>query len=39
MAKIIGFHVPQDFYKATRRLPPTGRGKLLEFQVPAHKSA
>lgn len=39
MAKIIEFYIPQGFRKVSRWLPPTVRGKLLEFQVPVRKSA
>jgi hypothetical protein len=39
MAKIIEFYIPQGFCKDSRSVPPTERGKLLEFQVPVRKSA
>lgn len=33
MAKIIEFNIPQTFRKASKWLPPSERGKLLEFPV------
>jgi hypothetical protein len=39
MAKIIEFYIPQGFRNVSSSVPPTERGKLLEFQVPVPKSA
>jgi hypothetical protein len=33
MAKIIEFYIPQSFRKVSKWLPPSERGKLLEFPM------
>jgi hypothetical protein len=39
MAKIIAFHVPSGFKKATKRIPLEQYGKLIPFGLPQKKSA
>jgi hypothetical protein len=39
MAKIIEFYIPQRFSKVSKWLPPSERGKLLEFPMAVRKSA
>ena len=39
MAKIIEFYIPQDFRKVSKWLPPSERGKVLEFPLAVRKSA
>lgn len=39
MAKIIEFYVPTRFHKKVKWVPPEDRGKVLEFSVPARKTA
>jgi hypothetical protein len=39
MARIIEFYIPQSFRKVAKWLPPSERGKLLEFRVVVQKSA
>lgn len=39
MAKVIEFHVPDRFRKKVKWVPPTLRGKVLEFPVAVKKTA
>jgi hypothetical protein len=39
MAKIIAFYVPNHFRKNGKWIPQGNRGKVIEFNVPAKKSA
>lgn len=39
MAKIIEFYVPERFRKKTSWIPVDRRGRVIEFTVPAKKSA
>ena len=39
MAKVIEFYVPDRFRKKVRWVPPTQRGKVIEFPVEVKKSA
>jgi hypothetical protein len=39
MARIIEFYIPARFLKATKWIPPTERGKVLEFPAEVRKSA
>ena len=40
MARVITFYVPDSFRPKVKRIPPTERGKVIEFHpVPARKTA
>jgi hypothetical protein len=39
MAKIIEFYIPSNFRKNDKWIPPQERGKIIEFSLPAKKSA
>jgi hypothetical protein len=39
MAKIIEFYIPSSFRKNDKWIPPQERGKIIEFSLPAKKSA
>jgi hypothetical protein len=39
MAKIVEFYVPSKFRNKATWVPPRRRGKVIEFSVPAKKSA
>jgi len=39
MARIIEFYIPTRFQKAMKWIPPTERGKVLEFPTEVRKSA
>jgi hypothetical protein len=39
MAKMIEFYVPQSYRKASKWLPPNGRGEVLEFPLAVQQSA
>jgi hypothetical protein len=39
MARIIEFYIPARFHKAMKWIPPTDRGKVLEFPAEVRKSA
>ena len=39
MAKIIEFYIPINFRKNDKRIPSQERGKIIEFSLPAKKSA
>jgi hypothetical protein len=39
MARIIEFYIPARFHKAMKWIPPTERGKVLEFPPEVRKSA
>jgi hypothetical protein len=39
MARIIEFYIPARFHKAMKWIPPTERGKVLEFPAEVRKSA
>ncbi len=39
MAKIIEFHIPNNFRKSSIWVPPQQRGKLIEFCLQVKKSA
>jgi len=39
VAKVIEFYIPATFSKRVKWLPPQERGKVLEFRLPATKSA
>ena len=39
VAKVIAFYIPATFSKRVKWLPPQVRGKVLEFRLPATKSA
>jgi len=38
-AKIIEFYIPSNFRKNDKWIPPQERGKIIEFSLPAKKSA
>jgi hypothetical protein len=39
MAKIIDFYIPSNFRKNDKWIPPQERGKVIEFILPAKKTA
>ncbi len=39
MAKVIEFYIPSNFRKNDKWIPPQERGKIIEFSLPAKKSA
>jgi hypothetical protein len=39
VANVVEFYVPSTFRKRVRWTPPEQRGKVIEFHVPAKKSA
>ena len=39
MAKIIEFHIPVEFQKKVKWVPPEERGRLIEFPTAIRKSA
>jgi len=40
MARVIAFYIPKDFRPKVKWVPPTERGKVIEFPAgPARKSA
>jgi hypothetical protein len=39
VARVIEFYIPSTFSKRVKWLPPEQRGKVLEFRLPAKKSA
>jgi len=39
MAKVIEFYVPETFRKTGKWIPPTQRGKVIQFPLPEKKTA
>lgn len=39
VAKVIEFYIPTRFSKRVKWLPPQGRGRVIEFRLPATKPA
>lgn len=39
MANVIVFHVPENFRKKAKWVPPDERGKVIQFPTQARKSA
>jgi hypothetical protein len=39
MAQVIEFYIPVSFHKKAKWVPPTERGKLIEFPTEVKKSA
>jgi hypothetical protein len=39
VAKVIQFHIPNNFRKKLKWIPPELRGKIVQFAPPAKKSA
>ena len=39
VAKVIEFYIPTNFSKRVKWLPPQQRGRVIEFRLPAQKSA